>query len=465
MNTEHAGKTIHVAMIPWFAMGHISPFLRLANELASRGHKISFLLPKGIQSKSQSLSHYPNLITFHPLTVPHVDGLPPGAETATDAPFPAVKHLFAAFDRTQDQVKSILAAAAPDFVIFDLTQWVPALARELCIKPVYFHIAAAAPVVLSSIAWRLADDENYKMPPGFPSSLRLSLRPGDLASTRGLFDFFGELGAPGIRARRGVAGSEALVIWSCREIDSQFNSYLETLFQKPLFLTGPLLRRNRAPSLSPPTDDDDRKWDDWMNKFPPKSVVYCAFGSELTPDKDQFRELLLGFELCNRPFIVATTKPPRGCSTIEESFPEDFLARVEGRGKVHCGWVPQVRILGHESAGCFVSHCGSSSMWEALFSECRIVLMMAAHILQSTTTMFMVEELKVAVEVERAEDGGWVGKEELSRAIGMAMDEESELGRLLKRNHDMYRSLIMGENVQDSYTDDFICKLHDLMDV
>ncbi|CAN1308528.1 UDP-glycosyltransferase 79B9 [Linum perenne] len=295
------------------------------------------------------------------------------------------------------------------------------------------------------------------MPSGFPASSRLSLRPGDLASTRGLFDFFGELGAPGVRVRRGVAGSEAFVIWSCREIDSQFNSYLETLFQKPLFLSGPLLRRNRAPSLSP-------KWDDWMNKFPPKSVIYCAFGSELTPDKDQFQELLLGFELCNRPFIVATTKPPRGCSTIEESFPEDFLARVEGRGKVHCGWVPQVRILGHESAGCFVSHCGSSSMWEALFSECRIVLMMAAHILQSTTTMFMVEELKVAVEVERAEEGGWVGKEELSRAIGMAMDEESELGRLLKKNHDMYRSMIMGEGVQDSYTDDFICKLHALMD-
>ncbi|CAN1308523.1 UDP-glycosyltransferase 79B9 [Linum perenne] len=263
------------------------------------------------------------------------------------------------------------------------------------------------------------------MPPGFPSSLRLSLRPGDLASTRGLFDFFGELGAPGIRARRGVAGSEALVIWSCREIDSQFNSYLETLFQKPLFLTGPLLRRNLH------LRQDGRKWDDWMNKFPPKSVIYCAFGSELTPDKDQFQELLLGFELCNRPFIVATTKPPRGCSTIEESFPEDFLARVEGRGKVHCGWVPQVRILGHES---------------------------------STTTMFMVEELKVAVEVERAEEGGWVGKEELSRAIGMAMDEESELGRLLKKNHDMYRSMIMGEGVQDSYTDDFICKLHALMD-
>ncbi|CAN1157615.1 UDP-glycosyltransferase 79B4 [Linum perenne] len=114
---------------------------------------------------------------------------------------------------------------------------------------------------------------------------------------------------------------------------------------------------------------NDRKWDDWMNNFPPKSIVYCAFGSEFTPEKDQFRELLLGFELCNRPFIVATTKLPRGYSTIEETFSEDILARVEGRGKVHCGWVPQ-----------------------------------------SLTAMFMAEEMKVAVEVEEGDDG-WIGKE------------------------------------------------------
>ncbi|CAN1157590.1 UDP-glycosyltransferase 79B11 [Linum perenne] len=151
-------------MMPWFAMGHISPFLRLANELASRGHVITFLVPKGIQSKSQSLSRYPNLITFHPLTVPHVDGLPPGAETATDAPFPAVKHLFVAFDRTQDQVKSILADAVPDFVIYDLAHWVPALARELCIKPVYFNIAPAAPNALISLTARMADDRELSIP-------------------------------------------------------------------------------------------------------------------------------------------------------------------------------------------------------------------------------------------------------------------------------------------------------------
>ncbi|CAN0925034.1 UDP-glycosyltransferase 79B10 [Linum grandiflorum] len=84
-------------------------------------------------------------------------------------------------------------------------------------------------------------------------------------------------------------------------------------------------------------------------------------------------------------------------------------------------------------------------------------------VLQSATARFMAEELKVAVEVE--EDGGWIGKEELSRAIGMAMDEESEVGKLMKRNHDMYRSKITGKSVHDSYTDDFVSKLCALMEV
>ncbi|CAN0824618.1 UDP-glycosyltransferase 79B10 [Linum grandiflorum] len=96
-------------------------------------------------------------------------------------------------------------------------------------------------------------------------------------------------------------------------------------------------------------------------------------------------------------------------------------------------------------------------MWEALFSECRIVLM-PNIVLQSLTARFMAEEMKVAVEVEE-DGGGWIWKEELSRAIGMAMDEDGEVGQLMKRNHDMYRSMITGESVQDSYTHDFFSKL------
>ena len=64
---------LHVAMFPWFAFGHITPYLHLSNKLAERGHRVSFLLPKGAQAKVEHLNLYPNLIHFYPLLVPCVD--------------------------------------------------------------------------------------------------------------------------------------------------------------------------------------------------------------------------------------------------------------------------------------------------------------------------------------------------------------------------------------------------------
>ena len=81
MSTSRSSK-LHVAMFPWFAFGHITPYLHLSNKLAERGHRVSFLLPKGAQAKVEHLNLYPNLIHFYPLLVPSVDRLPPAAETA-----------------------------------------------------------------------------------------------------------------------------------------------------------------------------------------------------------------------------------------------------------------------------------------------------------------------------------------------------------------------------------------------
>ena len=77
---------LHIAMYPWFAMGHLTPFLHLANKLAKRGHKISFFIPRRTQAKLEDLNLHPNLITFVPINVPHVEGLPYDAETTSDVP-------------------------------------------------------------------------------------------------------------------------------------------------------------------------------------------------------------------------------------------------------------------------------------------------------------------------------------------------------------------------------------------
>ncbi|PQM35992.1 UDP-glycosyltransferase 79B6-like [Prunus yedoensis var. nudiflora] len=82
----------------------------------------------------------------------------------------------------------------------------------------------------------------------------------------------------------------------------------------------------------------EERWAKWFPGFEPRSVVFCAFGSQCALEKDQFQELVLGFELTGLPFFLAL-KSPVGCATIEEALPHGFEERVNKRGVVFGGWV------------------------------------------------------------------------------------------------------------------------------
>ena len=100
--------------------------------------------------------------------------------------------------------------------------------------------------------------------------------------------------------------------------------YLQFLFGKKVLLTGPVLPEEAEGKL-------EENWANWLDAFANESIVYCAFGSQINLEKDQFQELLLGFELSGLPFLVAL-KTPRGCESVEEALPEGFEERVKGRG-------------------------------------------------------------------------------------------------------------------------------------
>ncbi|XWS28047.1 hypothetical protein CRYUN_Cryun25bG0032200 [Craigia yunnanensis] len=341
---------LHIAMFPWFAFGHFIPYLHLSNKLAEKGHKISFLLPKGAQTKLEAISHYPNLIQFFPLVVSHVNGIPPGSETASDVPPPLHNLLAIAFDQTRDQVEAILRAINPDMVFYDLGHWIPALARQIGFKSIYHAVVSAT------------------------ANAHITKK-----KTKGMT---------------------------------------------------------------------------------PSSVVFCAFGSQITLQKDEFQELVLGFELSGKPFLVALT-PPDGCTTIEEALPEGFQERVQGRGLVHGGWVPQELLLSHPSVGCFVNHCGFGTMWESLLSDCQIVLFPRLGD-QILNTRLMVEELKVAFEVERGENKR-ISKEHLSKSIKLVMDKDNDMAGLLKRNHAKLKKTLSNQDLQEEYINNFIQGLQDLI--
>ncbi|KAK9928706.1 hypothetical protein M0R45_025829 [Rubus argutus] len=105
-----------------------------------------------------------------------------------------------------------------------------------------------------------------------------------------------------------------------------------------------------------------------------QTLHIAMYPCECVMKEDQFQELLLGFELAGLPFFAAL-KPPTGVESIESALPEGFEERVKGKGMVYGGWVQQPFILKHPSVGCFVTHCGSRSLSEALVNECQLVLL------------------------------------------------------------------------------------------
>ncbi|EOY13147.1 UDP-Glycosyltransferase superfamily protein, putative [Theobroma cacao] len=427
---------LHVAMFPWFAFGHFIPFLHLSNKLAEKGHKISFLLPKGAQAKLEQLSYYPNLIRFFPFVVPRIDGLPPDAETVSDVPFSLhVSFANAGFDGTQDQL------------------WLAKWASSLCTILWFLQLQYIAHLTKTDgkDGKDVTEEELIETPPGYPSIVRF--RGEDVGA---IIDFL-VVPETGLsiedRLISSIEENHAIAFRTYREIEGPFCDYFVEQFGKTVLLRGPCFPETKNTQL-------EEKWACWLSNFEPSSVVFCAFGSQITLQKEEFQELVLGLELSGLPFLVAL-RPPQGCVTVEESLPEGFEQRVQGRGLVHGGWLPQELLLKHPSIGCFVNHCGYGTMWESLLSDCQIVLIpsLAGQILN---TRLMVDELKVAVELERGEKMQ-ISKEKLSEAIKLVMDKDSEMADLLRRNHSKLNQTLSNRDLQDEYINNFIQGLQNLI--
>ncbi|XP_009339314.2 UDP-glycosyltransferase 79B6-like [Pyrus x bretschneideri] len=455
-------SSFHLAMFPWLAMGHITPYVHLSNELAARGHRVTLLVPKKAILQLEHLNHHPNLITFSPVTVPHFDGLPEGTEIASEIPIHNIHFLAAAMDLTRDQIEHFLSANKPDFVLYDAAHWVPEIARKNGIKSVCYNVVCAAALAIALVPARqvpkdrpITAKELGVPPAGYPSTT-VVLQGHEARSLTFITEPFGD----GIRFydRTIICMKEcdALSIRTCRELEGDMCDYMEDQYKRPVLLTGPVLGLGSDNN----TEQLEDRWAKWFAGFEAGSVVFCAFGSQWVLEKSQFQELVLGFELTGLPFFVAL-KPPLGCETIEEALPEGFEERVKERGVVVGSWVQQTLILNHPAVGCFVNHCGFGSMWESLMSDKQIVLV--PHLGdQILNTKLLVKKLEVAVEVGR-EESGWFSKESLSKAVKSVMDEESEVGVMVKKNHAKWMEALTTPGFMSGYIDRFVQKLKELV--
>ncbi|KAJ6728526.1 ANTHOCYANIDIN 3-O-GLUCOSIDE 2''-O-GLUCOSYLTRANSFERASE-RELATED [Salix koriyanagi] len=416
-------KTLHIAMYPWFALGHLTAFVHFSNKLAERCHRISFFLPKNTQSKFEPFNLHPDLITFIPITVPHVHGLPTGTETTADVPFPLQPLLMTAMDLTEHAIEDHLRILNPHFIFFDFTHWLPELSRKLGIKSVHFCIISPA-----TIGYLLSPERKLESltaadlmqpPPSFPLSsikLRAHEARGILAVT---VQQYGRNISFHERHLYALSQCDAMAFKTCREMEGPYSDYIEDQFGKPVILAGPIVPE-------PPKSVLEEKIAKVLDNFKAGTLVFCAFGSECILKKDQFQELVLGLELTGLPFF-AVLKPPTGAETIESALPERF------RGE------------------------------KGMVNTCQLVLLPNVGD-QIINARVVGGDLKVGVEVEKGEEDGLFTRHGVCEAVKAVMDDDSEVGRLVRANHARWREFMLGEGLENSYVDGFVDKLHELLE-
>lgn len=161
---------------------------------------------------------------------------------------------------------------------------------------------------------------------------------------------------------------------------------------------------------------------EWLNNKPKGSVVYVSFGSLASLNEEQLEEVASGLKDCESYFLWVV-RPSE-----ETKLPKDFEKKSQ-KGLV-VTWCSQLKVLAHESIGCFVTHCGWNSTLEALSLGVPIVAMPQWSD-QATNAKFIVDVWKIGIRVP-CDEKQVVRRNGMKDCILEIMDGEK--GKIIKSN-------------------------------
>ncbi|XP_050214930.1 anthocyanidin-3-O-glucoside rhamnosyltransferase-like [Mercurialis annua] len=464
ITNKSTNDELHIVMFPHFAFGHIAPFIQLSNKLSVHGIRVSFLSSPGNIPRIQS-SLLPH-IQIIPVSIPSVDGLPPDLEN-TSKMTPAMAELLTkAVDLMQPQIKILLSKLNPHFVFLDFSQhWLPKLSSELGIKSAWFSVFSAISGAYLTVPARSANgniptvDELLTPPKGFPSTAVTSVKAFQATDFSYIYKSFHDNPSVFNRLLECVNSCNAVIIKTCNEMEGPYIDFMKSQLKKPILLSGPLVPES-------PSGELDEKWEKWLSQFPSKSVIFCSFGSETFLTHDQIHQLSLGLELTGLPFLLVlnfTSDETDPQTQLQRALPEGFMKRVENRGIIHSGWVQQPLILAHDSVGCYLNHSGFSSLIEATMNDCQLVMLPFKGD-QFLNSKLLAMELKAGVEVNRRNEDGYFGKEDINEAVRKVMvDVEKDTCKAIRENHSKWRDFLLNEDIQNKFIADLAEELKALV--
>ncbi|TXG64942.1 hypothetical protein EZV62_011936 [Acer yangbiense] len=444
-----------IVMFPFMAYGHLNPFMALARQLERRkGYKITIVnTPLNIKKLRSSLPPNSNISFAEiPFNVGADYGLPAGTENTDNLCYGFMIPFLIASENLKTPFKNLLVdisridGHAPVCVISDMfLGWTVEVAKELGIfHSVFIAGAGYSMAVYFSISLNMRgycpEKDEFSLL-DFPeaSKIQRSQLGNDLIYTGAAESWWT------FKEKQFLfcLSSDAILLNTIDGLGGAIGAkYFSWKMEgKPVWMIGPACNNSDTVKKDHKNMQIESIFS-WLDLQAPDSVLYVCFGSQNAILPSQVRELALGLEASEKPFIWVV-RPPIGFSTATEDlqaewFPEGFVERIrrKNQGLLVYKWVPQLKILSHKSTGAFLSHCGWNSVLESL---CHGVPIIGWPLVgeQMFNSKMLEDEAGVCMEVAQGIVEGNVKCEHIAEVIKMGMEEINKGGEMRRKACEM----------------------------
>nr|CAB3447006.1 unnamed protein product [Digitaria exilis] len=444
-----AGEKPHAVCVPFPAQGHVTPMMKLAKILHTRGFHVTFVNSEYNHRRlvrSRGPSAVAGLPGFRFATIP--DGLPESDADATQDTaslcystmttcLPHFRALLADLNRrAADGVPPVSCVVADGCLTFSVDAaaelGVPCAllwTASACGALAYHHLCLFIDkgIVPLKDAEQLTNgflDTRVEWVRGMSKHMRLRDYPSFLRTT----DPGDKMLEYGLHEMEHCKDATAVVYNTFDELEQPALDALRANFTPASYTIGPLnLLAAEHEQLVPALDTlgsnlwkEDHACLQWLDAREPRSVVYVNYGSITVMTNQQLLEFAWGlagsgyaFLWVIRPDLVVAASTGGADAVL----PAAFVEETRGRGLL-ASWCPQEAVLRHEAVGVFLTHSGWNSTLESLSAGVPM-LSWPFFSEQLTNCLYKCAEWGVAMEV-----GDDVRRDVVERRIREAMGGE-----------------------------------------
>ncbi|CAL0299334.1 unnamed protein product [Lupinus luteus] len=443
-------SNLHFVFIPFLAPGHILPMVDIAKLLAKRNVKVTIITTplNSIQFKSSIEREIESgsPIELHIVEFPNAEaGIPEGSESLETMPSMDLKtNFFKALDILQKPIEELLEKLSPSPCCIVSDKNIPCVAdisikfklpRILFDGTNCFNLLCNHNLHTSKVYETVSDPDSLIVVPGLPHRIEMRKSQLPVIFTPGPDK---ELNAIRERIRTSEATSYGILVNTFEDLEGEYVKEYQRVTGHKVWCVGPVSLTNKddldkAQRGNKSTTTDESQYVNFLDSWPPCSVVYVCLGSLNRVTPEQLKEIGFGLEATKRPFIWVLRGAYRRDELENWLIEDGFEERLKGRGILIRGWAPQVLILSHKAIGAFLTHCGWNSTLEGICAGVPLITFpMFADQFYNEKVAVQVLETGVRVGVENSihfgdedkfGDGVLVNRDNVKEAIEKVMGE------------------------------------------